>query len=182
MNRLAGSPTIDAFELARTAAALRGRSGDCPTCAAGRGVAQRPKSVLHYRVQGRLDDARHTRVPSMHRGRARLMLIMSALQPAIRLRAGPKDGCSVSRTMRPELNALPIEDDETDAVIGAVEPMAVLPWIEDEAILSLAVSAASRSTVACRWQAALPTAAQRPSPFAVLDAVARPENRTEAIA
>ena len=35
-----------------------------------------------------------------------------------------------------ELNALPIEDDEMEVVVGS-SGMALLPWIEDEAILSL---------------------------------------------
>jgi uncharacterized protein len=66
-----------------------------------------------------------------------------------------------------ELNALPIEDDEVEVVIGS-DAMPLLPWIEDEVILSLPL-------VPRHADCALPAAGpedrgpqERPSPFAAL--------------
>ena len=42
-----------------------------------------------------------------------------------------------------ELAAIPIVDDEVEVIVGS-RSMAVAPWIEDEAILSLADRAAPR--------------------------------------
>jgi uncharacterized protein len=66
-----------------------------------------------------------------------------------------------------ELNALPIEDVEVEEVVGS-PAMALLPWIEDEAILSLPL-------VPRHDDCALPLAGEpeaaperRPNPFAAL--------------
>jgi hypothetical protein len=74
-----------------------------------------------------------------------------------------------------ELNALPIEDDEVDVIVGA-RRMDVSTWIEDEAILSLPLIARHEwEDVACRPVAEVGTTVEpsadstgREHPFAVL--------------
>ena len=72
-----------------------------------------------------------------------------------------------------ELNALPIEDDETEVVVGSRQ-MDVATWIEDEAILSLPLiprhdfcrPAAEKGAGTATEQGS-----ERPNPFAALAAL-----------
>jgi len=71
----------------------------------------------------------------------------------------------------PELDALPLEDDEVDVVVGS-QTMDLPGWVEDEAILSLPLVPRHESCIPAEGSVdrAEPTA-ERPSPFAVLAAL-----------
>jgi uncharacterized protein len=123
---------IDVFELARDRATIEGSLplASLPRLAA---ALAPPDGELRYRIQGELDE----------RGRpgARMHLLGDLVLECQR--------CNKPYTFRlerdaqfrfvdseEELNALPVEDDEVDVVVGE-RRMDVSTWIEDEAILSL---------------------------------------------
>ncbi len=126
------SPTFDSFELARSRRSIDGEVS----------IARLPRladflttleGVLRYRLEGVIDD----------QGRAGADLQLTGRLPLICHRCNAPLDFELDRTTRfifvageSELNALPIEDDEIDAVIGS-RAMDIHQWIEDEAILSL---------------------------------------------
>lgn len=125
-------PTIDSFELARSSRRIEGELG----------VAQLPRlaefvtsqdGVLRYHIEGVIDDEGHPGADLHLKGQLQLIC----------QRCNAPVDFALDRTTRfhfveteEELNALPIEDDETDAVVGS-RTMSIHDWIEDEAILSL---------------------------------------------
>ena len=71
-----------------------------------------------------------------------------------------------------ELNALPIEDVEVEEVVGSAS-MALLPWIEDEAILSLPLVHRHDDCALPLGGEGEPAQERRPSPFAALAGLKR---------
>jgi uncharacterized metal-binding protein YceD (DUF177 family) len=123
-----------------------------------------PDATLHYAVTGRVDDNGHP--GAVMRLSGRLALRCERCNEPMTLEL---DRTVPFRFVRDEseLEALPIEDVEEEAVVGS-PAMALLPWIEDEAILSLPL-------VPRHDDCALPLPAQepaaeeaRPNPFAAL--------------
>jgi uncharacterized protein len=162
---------IDAFELARDQATIEG----CFPLAALPRLASalvRPVGEMRYRIQGQLDD--------QARPGARMDLYADlALECQ---RCNQPFYFRLEREARfrfvdseEELNALPIEDDEVDVIVGELH-MDVATWIEDEAILSLPlVPRHELDDVACRPAAELAAdesasknSTGREHPFAVL--------------
>lgn len=126
------SPTIDAFEFARSQAHLE---AEVPVAQLAR-LAESLFStdgVLRYRIDGLIDDA--GRPGAEMRLQANLSLVCQRCNEPLPF---DLDRTTHFRFVRSEeeLNALPVEDDEIDAVVGS-RAMDVIAWIEDEAILSL---------------------------------------------
>jgi len=126
------SPTIDSFELARTGRQIDGwievaSLPRLPTLLAD------PGGALHYRVTG---------IPGGE-GEPGAELRLNGLLRLTCQRCNELLEFDLDRTVRfrfmgseEALNALPIDDDEVDAVVGS-RTMNVRDWIEDEAMLSL---------------------------------------------
>lgn len=126
------SPTFDAFRLARKRETLRGEATmrDLPRLAES---VLDPGAVVRYEVEGRIDDE----------GRPGATMRLHGALPLRCERCNQPLQFHLARTVpfrfaedEQELNALPIEDDEEEEVVGSVA-MALFPWIEEEAILSL---------------------------------------------
>jgi uncharacterized protein len=161
-------PTFDAFRLARQRETLRGDATmkDMPRLA---------QSVLdagarvNYDIQGRVDDDGHPGA----------MMKLSASLPLRCERCNAPLQFILDRDVpfrfvqdEQELNALPIEDDEVEEVVGS-PAMDLFAWVEDEAILSLPL-------VPRHADCAIPLAAGaevadsgRPNPFAALASLKR---------
>jgi uncharacterized protein len=160
---MSASPTIDAFRLARDRSAIRGEAT----------MMQLPRlasSVLgddvrvRYEIDGRVDAEGHPGA----------LMRLSARLPLRCQRCNDPVAFTLERAVpfrfvhdEQELNALPVEDDEVEVVVGS-DAMPLLPWIEDEVILSLPL-------VPRHADCALPAAGpgkegpqERPSPFAAL--------------
>ena len=156
-------PTIDSFELARSGATLDGAFAvvQLPRLA---DLVASTQGDLRYRISG-LIDADGFAAADVHLS-ARLQLICQRCN-------GPLE-FELDRTMRfrfvaneEELNALPIDDDENEAIVGS-RNLKVRDWIEDEAILSLPLVPRHGE---CSVPLALetdPGAPGAPNPFAVL--------------
>ena len=160
--------TIDAWELARSRARIEGQVAidQLPRLVESLALAE---GVLRYRVAGWVDGAGHSGA-DLHLA-ATLQLACQRCNGALEF--------ALDRVARfrfiaseEELNRLPVEDDEIDAVVGS-QAMNLNEWLEDETILSLplvprhetcSVPAQPNDTVA-------PEA--RPNPFAELAALTR---------
>ena len=68
-----------------------------------------------------------------------------------------------------ELNALPIEDDDVDAIVGS-HALNLYSWIEDEVILSLPLVPRHEQCSPPLQREAGPGSSSRPNPFAELAA------------
>jgi len=126
------SPTIDSFAFARAGRQLKGDVA----------VVQLPRlaefvtasdGALHYEIEGLIDDDGHPAANLYLKGQ--LNLICQRCNAPLQF--------SIDRTTQfrfvaseEELNSLPIEDDDTDAVVGS-RNMSIHDWVEEEAILSL---------------------------------------------
>lgn len=126
------SPSIDTFELARSSAHLQGEIEIERLPRLAESLAS-SDGVLGYRVDGLIDDDGHPGADLHLKGRFQLVCQRCN---------GPLEFV-LDRTTRfrfvaseEELNALPIEDDEVDAVVGS-RAFKLYDWIEDETILSL---------------------------------------------
>jgi uncharacterized protein len=156
------SPIVDAFGLARTAAVCEGeveiarlpRLAESLLSAEGR---------LRYRIEGRLGDDGHPGAV-VHLAATLMLTCQRCNQPL----AFDLDRTTDFRFVQDEaeFNALPIDDDETEAVIGS-RAMPVLPWIEDEAILSLPL-VPRHTDCGLPLTHPAPTMGRRASPFAQL--------------
>ena len=157
------SPTIDSFELAHSRGHVEGEFA----------VAQLPRVAdlvastqgsLRYQISG-LIDADNFPAADLHVN-AKLQLICQRCNLPLEF--------TLDRITRfrfvaseEELNALPIDDDENEAIVGS-RNVNVRDWVEDEAILSLPLVPRHD---ACSAPAALdsdPGTAASPNPFAVL--------------
>ncbi|MGZ9059372.1 MAG: YceD family protein [Burkholderiaceae bacterium] len=126
------SPTIDSFAFARAGRRMEGEVA----------VSQLPRlselvaasdGELRYEIDGLIDDGGHP-AANLHL-QGQLNLICQRCNSPLQF--------GFDRTTRfrfvdseEELNSLPIEDDEIEAVVGS-RNMSVHDWVEDEAILSL---------------------------------------------
>jgi uncharacterized protein len=162
---------IDVFELARDRATIEGSFSlaSLPRLAAALAL---PEGELRYRIQGQLDE-RGRPGAQMHLLGDLLLECQRCNEPYTFLLEREAPFRFVDS--EDELNALPIEDDEVDVIVGA-RRMAVSTWIEDEAILSLPlIPRHPWGDAACRPAVEL-KAAEEPSrestgrehPFAVL--------------
>ena len=126
------SPAIDSFELARSRRRIEGevaidelhRLAEFVTTTQGN---------IRYEIAGLIDDEGH-QAADLH--------VAALLTLTCQRCNGPLE-FALDRTTRfrfvaseEELNSLPIEDDEVDAVVGS-KNMSVHDWVEDEVILSL---------------------------------------------
>lgn len=161
----ARSAVVDVFELARE---RRSISGEIPVERLPRLAASLLKrdGVLAYAIRGEVDDRGHPGAEmrlsadlALECQRCNQELVYPLRRDARFRFVGSED----------ELNALPIEDDEVDAVVGS-RHMDVAAWVEDEAILSLPLVPRHDHCV----PAVTPSAgagveeAERPNPFAAL--------------
>lgn len=126
------SPTFDAFRLARLHESLQGEATMAQLPRLALSVLD-PSARVRYAIEGRVDDEGHPGALMRLAGRLPLRCercnepMTFALERSVPFRFVADEQ---------ELNAVPIEDDEIEVVIGS-PTMALLPWIEDEAILSL---------------------------------------------
>lgn len=157
------SPTIDSFELARTGRQLSGEVA----------VAQLPRladfvasadGALSYRIQGLIDADGYPAADLKFDGR--LQLICQRCNSPLEFR--------LDRTARfrfvlneEELNAMPIEDDEIESIVG-LPSLNVHEWVEDEAILSLPLVPRHRECSPPLSPESNSSTSVAPNPFAVL--------------
>lgn len=126
------SPTLDVFRLARRGETVRGEAAVARLPRLAQAVLD-PSVPVRYEITGRVD----------HQGRPGALMRLSATLPLRCERCNEPLAFALERTVpfrfvadENELAALPVEDVELEEVIGS-PAMALLPWIEDEAILSL---------------------------------------------
>lgn len=129
---LQSHPTIDAFELARDGGTVEGL---LPLAALPRLAAALARSdgVLSYRIVGGLDDMSRPGAAMQLRGELALECQRCNAVFTHRMARDAKFRFVDSEAA---LNALPIEDDEVDVIVGS-RRLDLAGWIEDEAILSL---------------------------------------------
>jgi uncharacterized protein len=156
-------PTFDAFRLARQRETLCGKAAmtDLPRLALS--VLDRAAEV-RYDVQGRVDDAGHPGAVMKLAGRLPLRCercnapVQFTLEREVPFRFVHDEQ---------ELNALPIEDDEVEEVVGS-PATDLLAWVEDEAILSLPLVPRHDDCAVPFVDVPEPADAGRPNPFAAL--------------
>ncbi len=168
------SPTIDSFELARAGRRIEGEVAIARMPRLAEFVTT-PQGNVRYGIAGLIDDEGHP-AADLHLD-ARLQLICQRCN-------APLD-FDLDRTTRfrfvaseEELNALPIEDDEIDAIVGS-RAMSVYDWIEDEAILSLPLVPRHEECSAPVTSDEAPSAVTTPNPFAVLLALRGDDDGTK---
>ena len=125
-------PTIDSFAFARARRRMEGEVAVSQLARLSELVAA-SDGALRYEIDGLIDDEGHP-AANLHL-RGQLNLICQRCNSPLKF--------VFDRTTRfrfidseEELNSLPIEDDEIEAVVGS-RNMSVHDWVEDEAILSL---------------------------------------------
>jgi uncharacterized protein len=123
---------VDVYELARERRTIEGEFAlvDLKRLAAS---LMRTEGTLRYRIRGEVDG----------QGRPGAEMQLSATLPLECQRCNQELDFPLQRTAQfrfvtseEELNALPIDDDAVDEVVGS-RHMDIAAWIEDEAILSL---------------------------------------------
>ncbi len=129
---MSDSTTFDAFRLARTQETLRGEAVMAELPRLARSVLD-PAARVIYEIVGRIDPGGHP--GAVMRLSARLPLRCERCNEPMLFPLEREVAFRFFGDER-ELNALPIEDVEVEEVVGSTS-MALLPWIEDEAILSL---------------------------------------------
>lgn len=157
------SPTFDAFRLARKQESLRGDATMAQLPRLAQSVLD-PAARLSYEIVGRIDEEGHP--GARMRLSARLPLrcercnqpLQFALEREVTFRFVADEQ---------ELNALPIEDVEHEDVVGSAN-MELLPWIEDEAILSLPLVPRHEDCALPLANDEVPAEPVRPNPFAAL--------------
>jgi uncharacterized protein len=168
------SPTIDSFELARSGRRIEGEVAIARLPRLAEFVTA-PQGDLRYEIEGLIDDEGHP-AADLHLD-GRLLLICQRCNAALDF--------ELNRTTRfrfvateEELNSLPIEDDEIDAVVGS-RNMSVHEWVEDEAILSLPLVPRHETCSAPLRAHDDPSAVTAPNPFAVLLALRDDDDGTK---
>jgi uncharacterized protein len=157
---------VDSFELARSRRRLEGGIAVARLRRLAESLAA-TDGVLHYRIDGIVDDSGHPGADLHLKGRLRLVcqrcnaLLDFDLDRTTRFRFVASEE---------ELNSLPIEDTEVDAVVGS-RTMNILDWIEDEAILSLPLVPRHDECSPPLATGSDSSAAATPNPFAVLAAL-----------
>ncbi len=124
---------VDVYELARERRTIEGdlALADLKRLAAS---LLRTEGSLRYRIRGEIDEQGRpgAGMHSVGHPAARV----PALQPGTATSALRRDAHFRFVTSEDELNALPIDDDDVDEIVGS-QHMDIAAWIEDEAILSL---------------------------------------------
>jgi len=159
---------LDVFELARERRTLEGEVAlaELPRLAAS--LLKAEGGRLQYRIRGAVDE----------RGRPGAEMSLSACLPLECQRCNRELAYSLKRdahfrfvASEEELNALPIEEDDIDVIVGS-RYLDVAAWIEDEAILSLPIVPRHDDCRPAASVAAAPAVSngegERPNPFAVL--------------
>lgn len=156
-------PTIDSFELSRSGRRFEGEVAveQLPRLAEFVTTAQ---DRLRYEIVGLLDEDGNPAADLHLEGR--LQLICQRCNGSLDF--------ELDRTTRfrfvgteEEMNALPIEDDEIEVIVGS-RSMSVHDWVEDEAILSLPlVPRHGECSAPSKTEADL-AVVTAPNPFAVL--------------
>lgn len=167
----ARAPTVDVFRLARERGRLSGEAtlADMPRLA--QSVAGGDARVS-YAIEGRVDSDGHPGA----------VVVLQARLTLRCERCNEPLAFDLDRTVpfrfvasEQELNAIPVEDDELELVIGSTA-MPVLPWIEDEAILSLPLLPRHESC-AIALGSVDEGQSERANPFAVLAALKKGDGR-----
>lgn len=156
-------PTFDAFRLARTGEALRGEATMRQLPRLAQSVLD-PADRIRYEIQGRIDDDGHPGATMRLSGRLTLRCERCNEPMTFDL-----DRDVPFRFVQDEqaLNALPIEDEELEAVVGSTA-MRLLPWVEEEAILSLPLVPRHQDCALPLGENLPPTEPERANPFAAL--------------
>ncbi len=165
---MSDSTTFDAFRLARSQETLRGEATMTQLPRLAQSVLD-PAARVIYKIVGRVDAEGHP--GAVMKLSARLQLRCERCNEPMPFVLEREVAFRFFGDER-ELSALPIEDVEVEEVVGSAN-MALLPWIEDEAILSLPL-------VPRHDDCALPVDVEseaaperRPSPFAALAGLKR---------
>ena len=156
-------PTLDAFRLARKQETLTGEASmaDLPRLAPS---VLDPKSHVQYVIQGRVDDDGHP--GALMKLSGRLPLRCERCNEPVQYRLERQVPFRFVQDEQ-ELNALPIEDDEVEEVVGS-PAMDLLAWVEDEAILSLPLVPRHEDCAVPLASVPEPVESVRPNPFAAL--------------
>lgn len=132
MRRVAPLPTVDSFELARLHRRIEGEVAIARLPRLAEFVTS-SQGAMRYEIDGLIDDEGHP-AADLH--------LYGRLEMICQRCNAPLD-FQLDRTTRfrfvaseEELNSLPIEDDDVDAIVGS-RNLGILEWVEDEAILSL---------------------------------------------
>jgi uncharacterized protein len=160
--------TFDAFRLARKREVLRGEAAMTQLPRLAQAVLD-PHARLRYEIQGQVDAGGHP--GALMRLSGRLPLRCERCNEALNFELEREVAFRFVRSEE-ELNALPIEDNELEEVVGSPS-MALLPWIEDEAILSLPLVPRHENCALPLDEEPEPMDSGRPSPFAVLGKLKR---------
>lgn len=126
------SPTFDAFRLARQRETLAGEATMSQLPRLAQSVLD-PDARVRYTIEGRIDDEGHP--GALMQLAATLPLRCERCNEPVLFRLERRVPFRFARDEQ-ELNARPVEDDEIEEVVGSTA-FALLPWLEDEAILSL---------------------------------------------
>ena len=155
--------TFDAFRLARGRETLRGEATMAELPRLAQSVLD-PSVRVAYEVVGWIDDEGHP--GAVMKLSARLPLRCERCNQPVQF---PLQRDVAFRFVgdEHELNALPIEDVETEEVAGS-SSMGLLPWIEDEAILSLPLVPRHDDCTLPLAREGESTQERRPNPFAAL--------------
>ena len=156
------SPAIDSFYFARARRRIEGEVaiGQLPRLAEFVTTVQ---GHIRYEIAGLINDEGHP-VADLH--------VAALLELTCQRCNSPLD-FALRRTTRfrfvaseEELNSLPIEDDEVDAIVGS-RNMSIHDWVEDEVILSLPLVPRHEECTA-PLTVDDPTEIAEPNPFAAL--------------
>lgn len=155
--------TFDAFRLARSRETLRGEATMAQLPRLAQSVLD-PAVRVTYEIVGQIDAEGHN--GAIMKLAARLPLRCERCNQPMQF---PLQREVVFRFVgdEQELNALPIEDVEVEEVVGS-SSMSLLPWIEDEAILSLPLVPRHDDCALPLAREGEPAQERRPSPFAAL--------------
>lgn len=129
---MSDSTTFDAFRLARRQESLRGEATMTQLPRLAQSVLDTTARLI-YEIAGRIDAEGHP--GAVMKISARLPLRCERCNEPMQFQLGREVAFRFVGDEQ-ELNAMPIEDVEVEEVVGS-SSMALLPWIEDEAILSL---------------------------------------------
>ena len=156
--------TVDVFELARERGLIE---GELNLDALSRLASSllRADGAIQFRIRGEVDQQSHPGAELHLRGDLVLQCqrcnseMRYPLRRDVRFRFVGSDE---------ELAAIPIVDDDVEVIVGS-RTMAVAPWVEDEAILSLPVAPRHEDCRPFSPEAANAEATpDRPNPFAAL--------------
>ena len=157
------SPTIDSVAFARGGRRIEGEVALAQLQRLAEFVAT-SEGALRYAIEGLIDNDGNP-AADLHLVGQLSLICQRCNAPLI---------FSIDRTTRfrfvateDELNSLPIEDDEIDAIVGSPN-MSIHAWVEDEAILSLPLVPRHDECAALLGSDDIASPVPAPKPFAVL--------------